>query len=79
MPTTPAPPGGGRPAWSSGHYSYAALALNGIGLIVLFANLLGGNTWWQLAVPIALGCFALGGLAALQARRLRAKERRPGR
>lgn len=78
MPASPVPPSGGRPAWASTQYSYVALALNGLGLVVLFANLIGGNTWWEIAVPIALGCFVLGGLSALQARRLRSKERRPG-
>jgi len=78
MPTTPRPSGDGRRAWTSMHFSYAALALNGLGLVVLFANLLSGNSWWETAIAIALGCFALGGLSALRARILRTRERRVG-
>ncbi|TAJ46616.1 MAG: hypothetical protein EPO52_13715 [Herbiconiux sp.] len=78
MPTTPRPSGEGRRTWTSMHFSYAALALNGLGLVVLFANLLSGNSWWETAIAIALGCFALGGLCALRARILRTRERRVG-
>ena len=75
-PTPPAPSEKGRR--TSAHYSLLAFGLNAAALIVLFANLLTGNTWWQIAVPIALGGLLLGGLSALQSRRLRSKERRNG-
>jgi hypothetical protein len=70
MPS-PVPPAD-RPRWTSAQYSYLALGLNGGCLIVLFANLLTRNEFWQ----VAIGLLVLGGLSAFQARRLRAKERR---
>ena len=42
-------------------------------MIVLLANLLTGNVWWKVAVPIAVVCLLIGGLAGFQARRLRLK------
>ncbi len=77
MPPTPPTPSD-QARWTAAHYSLLAFGLNAAALIVLFANLLTGNTWWQLAVPIALGGLALGGLSALQSRRLRSRERRNG-
>lgn len=44
-------------------------------MMVLLANLLTGNAWWRVAVPIAVVCLFLGGLAGFQARRLRLKGR----
>ncbi len=64
-----------RRRWTSAQYAYLALTLNGLCLVVLFANLLTGNTWWGVAVPIAIGFLVLGGLSGLQTRRLRSKER----
>jgi hypothetical protein len=69
-------PTSSRPRWTAAQWSYLALALNGGCLVVLFANLLTGNTWWQGAVSIAIGLLVLGGLSAFNARRLRARERR---
>lgn len=74
MPS-PVPPAD-RPRWTSAQYSYLALGLNGGCLIVLFANLLTRNEFWQVAVAVAIGLLVLGGLSAFQARRLRTKERR---
>ncbi|MFB2555327.1 hypothetical protein [Herbiconiux liangxiaofengii] len=76
MPTTP--PTGERPRWTSAQYSYLALGLNALCLIVLFGNALSANRWWQIAVPVAVGFIVLGGLSGIQARRLRTKERRKG-
>jgi hypothetical protein len=74
MPS-PVPPAD-RPRWTSAQYSYLALGLNGGCLIVLFANLLTRNEFWQVAVAVAIGLIVLGGLSTFQARRLRTKERR---
>lgn len=74
MPS-PTPPADRR-RWTSAQYSYLALGLNGGCLVVLFANLLTGNQWWQVAVAIAVGLLIVGGLSAFQARRLRLHERR---
>jgi hypothetical protein len=53
-----------------------ALGLNGTCLLVLFANLLTRNAWWEVAVSIAVVCLALGATAGFQSRRQRMKERR---
>lgn len=64
-----------RRRWASAQFTYLSLTLNGLCLVVMFANLLTGNIWWELAVPIAIGFLALGGLSGFQARRMRLKER----
>lgn len=68
-----------RARWSSAQFAYLALGLNGMCLVVLFANLLTGNTWWEVAVPVAIGFLVLGGLAGFQTRRLRVRERHQDR
>ncbi|SFI30234.1 hypothetical protein SAMN04487751_0987 [Microbacterium saccharophilum] len=66
-----------RPAkherWTSTQFVLYAFSFNGLCLIVLLANLLTGNVWWKVAVPIAVVCLLIGGLAGFQARRLRLK------
>lgn len=64
-----------REHWTSARFVLYALSFNGLCLVVLLANLLSGNVWWRVAVPIALACLLLGGLSGFQARRLRHKER----
>jgi hypothetical protein len=56
-----------------------ALGLNGLCLLILFANLMTGNSWWEIAVPVAVGFLLLGGLCGFQTRRLRLKERQQSR
>ncbi len=73
--SSPGSPSPERRRWTSAQFAYLALALNGLCLVVLFANLLTGNTWWEIAVPIAIGFLVLGGLSGFQTRRLRVKER----
>lgn len=67
-----------RHRWSSTRFAYLALALNGLGVAILVANMLAGNVWVPVAVPIAAGCLLLGGVSGFQTRRLRLKERREG-
>lgn len=67
-----------RRRWSSTHFAYLALALNGLGVAILVASLLAGNVWSWLAVPAAVGFLLLGAIAGFQTRRLRLKERREG-
>lgn len=62
--------------WNANRFAYVAFAFNGLCLLVLMANLLGGNTWWKIAVPLAIACLVVGAAAGVQARRLRFKERR---
>ncbi len=64
-----------RERWTSTRFVLYAFSFNGLCLVVLLANLLTGNVWWRVAVPIAVGCLFLGGLAGFQARRLRLKGR----
>lgn len=64
-----------RERWTSTRFVLYAFSFNGLCLMVLLANLLTGNVWWKVAVPIAVACLLLGGLAGFQARRLRFKER----
>ncbi len=73
----PTPPQ--RRRWTSAQFAYLALGLNGLCLLILFANLLTGNSWWEIAVPFAVGCLLLGGLSGFQTRRLRLKERHQNR
>lgn len=63
----------GRSRWTSLQFAYLALALNGLGVAVLFANLLiGGNT--AVAVTIAAVFLVLGFATGFQTRRLRIRE-----
>jgi hypothetical protein len=64
-----------RRKWTSAEYAYVALGLNGLCLLILFANLLAGNSWWQVAVPLAAVCLVLGAVSGFQTRRLRMRER----
>lgn len=64
-----------RERWTSTQFVLYALLFNGLCLMVLLANLLTGNAWWKVAVPVAVVCLLLGGLAGFQARRLRLRER----
>jgi len=64
-----------REPWSSTRFILLAFSFNVLCLMVLLANLLSGNAWWKVAVPIAVVCLLLGGLAGFLARRLRLKER----
>lgn len=66
---------GGRQPWTSLQFAYLALALNGLGVSVLIANLLTGAGWTVIAVPIAVVCLILGLTAGFQTRRLRIRER----
>jgi len=66
---------GDRERWASTRFVLYAFSFNGLCLMVLLANLLTGNAWWRVAVPIAVVCLFLGGLAGFQARRLRLKGR----
>ena len=60
---------------TSAEYAYVALGLNGLCLLILFSNLLTGNTWWRVAVPLAVLCLVLGAVSGFQTRRLRTRER----
>lgn len=64
-----------RERWTSTRFVFYAFSFNGLCLVVLLANLLTGNVWWRVAVPIAVVCLFFGGLAGFQARRLRLKGR----
>jgi len=64
-----------RRRWTSAEYAYLALGLNGLCLLILLSNLLTGNTWWRVAVPLAVVCLLLGAVTGFQTRRLRMKER----
>ncbi|GMM96845.1 hypothetical protein MTsN4n12_22550 [Microbacterium sp. MTN4-12] len=64
-----------RRRWTSAEYAYVALGLNGLCLLILFSNLLTGNTWWRVAVPLAVLCLVLGAVSGFQTRRLRTRER----
>ncbi|WP_251454354.1 hypothetical protein [Microbacterium sp. Marseille-Q6648] len=64
-----------RELWSSTRFVLWAFSFNALCLVVLLANLLTGNAWWKVAVPIAVVCLVLGGLAGFLARRRRLKER----
>ncbi len=64
-----------RRRWTSAEYAYLALGLNGLCVLILFSNLLTGNTWWRVAVPLAVVCLLLGAVSGFQTRRLRMKER----
>ncbi len=64
-----------RERWSSTRFVLFAFTFNALCLLVLLANLLTGNVWWKVAVPIAVVCLLFGGLAGFLARRLRLKER----
>jgi hypothetical protein len=64
-----------RERWSSTRFVLFAFTFNALCLLVLLANLLTGNAWWKVAVPIAVVCLLFGGLAGFLARRLRLKER----
>lgn len=65
----------GRQPWSSLQFAYLALALNGIGVAVLIANLLTGGGWTGAAMAIAVPCLLLGLVTGFQTRRLRLRER----
>ena len=63
-----------RRRWTSAQYAYLALALNGLCLLVLLANLMTANAWVGIAVPAAAVFLLLGAVVGFRTRRLRKRE-----
>lgn len=62
-----------RERWSSTRFVLFAFTFNALCLFVLLANLLTGNVWWKVAVPIAVVCLLLGGAGGVPSQEIAAQ------